>query len=398
MKVRFVTPRYGPEVIGGAESGARQLAEHLVAETGWQAEVLTTCARDHLTWANELPAGRTEIGGVTVERFPTDRPRDLGGLALDGELRADPAAATLETTRRWVELNGPVSTPLVEAVVAGGADVTVYYPYLYHPTVATIGAVPTPAVLHPAAHDEPALYFPAFAPTFAAADALVFQTRAERRVVQRVHPVAATRQLLLGLGTEGPTPRRRRGGEVLGLGERPYLVSVGRVDAHKGSRLLASLFAEYKRRRPGPLALAFVGPVALELPPHPDIVVAGVLDEGDKWDAVRDALASVTASALEAFSLVVPEAWAVGVPVLVNAQCGATREHCERSGGGLAFGSYGEFAAGVDRLLDDPALRRTLAGRGRAYGARHFTWSVLIARYAAFLEAVAAAGRRPVPA
>ena len=59
MRARFVTPRYGPEVIGGAESGARQLAEHLVAESGWEAEVMTTCARDHLTWANELPAGRT---------------------------------------------------------------------------------------------------------------------------------------------------------------------------------------------------------------------------------------------------------------------------------------------------------------------------------------------------
>lgn len=393
MRVRFVTPRYGPEVIGGAESGARQLAEHLVAATGWGVEVLTTCARDHLTWDNELPAGASEIGGVAVERFPTDRPRDLGGLALDGELRADPASATLESTRRWVDLNGPVSAPLVEAVLGGGADVTVYYPYLYHPTVATIGAVPTPAVLHPAAHDEPALYFPVFAETFAAADALVFQTNAERRVVQRVHPVGGTRQLLLGLGTEGPTPRRRRGGEVLGTGDRPYLVSVGRVDAHKGSRLLAALFAEYKRRRPGPLALAFVGPVAVDLPPHPDVVVAGILDERDKWDAVRDAVASVTASALEAFSLVVPEAWAVEVPVLVNAHCGATREHCEHSGGGLAFASYGEFEAAVGRLVEDPALRRTLAERGHAYGARHFSWDVLIGRYAAFLEIAAAAGR-----
>ena len=34
-KVAFVTPRYGPEVMGGAETAARQLAEHLTADCGW---------------------------------------------------------------------------------------------------------------------------------------------------------------------------------------------------------------------------------------------------------------------------------------------------------------------------------------------------------------------------
>ena len=42
MKVAFVTPRYGPEVMGGAETGARQLAEHLLRHTDWEAEVHTT--------------------------------------------------------------------------------------------------------------------------------------------------------------------------------------------------------------------------------------------------------------------------------------------------------------------------------------------------------------------
>ena len=394
MRVRFVTPRYGPEVIGGAETGARQLAEHLVERRAWEVEVVTTCARDHITWANELPPGEVAVGGVRVRRFPVDHPRPAEAFALDARVRATPRRTSRTDARRWVELNGPFSTPLLEAVLAGGADVTVYYPYLYHPTVATIGAVPTPAVLHPAAHDEPALYLSVFAETFASADALVFQTLAERRVVQHVHRVGGTRQLLLGLGTE-PAPRSRRpGGAVLGVGDRPYLVTVGRVDTHKGSAMLARLFAEYKRRRPGPLALAFVGPVACDLPPHPDVVVTGPLDEQDKWDVVRDALVSVSASSLEAFSLVVPEAWTVGVPVMVNALCGATREHCQRSGGGLWFGSYRELEALLDRLLADPALRRELGRRGRAYVERHYRWPVLIRRYERFLETVVARGRR----
>ena len=34
MKVAFVVPRYGPTIIGGAETAARAFAEHLVAESG----------------------------------------------------------------------------------------------------------------------------------------------------------------------------------------------------------------------------------------------------------------------------------------------------------------------------------------------------------------------------
>ena len=64
MKVAFVTPRYGPQVMGGAETAARQLAEHLVAETDWEAEAYSTCALDPHTWADELEPGDSVINGV----------------------------------------------------------------------------------------------------------------------------------------------------------------------------------------------------------------------------------------------------------------------------------------------------------------------------------------------
>ena len=58
------------------------------------------------------------------------------------------------------------------------------------------------------------------------------------------------------------------------------------------------------------------------------------------------------------------EAWLASVPVVVNATCDPTREHCERSGGGLWFGSYREFEAVLDRLLADAELRGALGGGG----------------------------------
>ncbi len=396
MKVAFVTPRYGLEVTGGAETAARMLAEHLVGTLGWEVEAYSTCALDPVTWADVLDPGDSSLNGVLVHRFASTSGRSRAFYDLDGKLRLAPLEATREQSRRWVDLNGPVSPDLVDAVLAGGADVSAYYPYLYHPTVATIGRVPMPAVLHPAAHDEPSLYFKIFRGTFAAADALCYATAAERRLVQRVHAVADRPQIVLGLGVGQPSGTGRRGGEVLGIGDRPYLVSVGRVDEHKGSAMLARFFSAYKDRHPSDLALALVGQVVCALPTHPDLVVTGAVDEPDKWDIVGGALASVSPSALESFSLVVLEAWEAGVPVVVNAACDPTREHCEHSGGGLWFGSYAEFEAVVDRLVADARLRQRLAANGKAYVDRFFQWPALISRYGDFLEGVAARGRGPV--
>ena len=52
---------------------------------------------------------------------------------------------------------------------------------------------------------------------------------------------------------------------------------------------------------------------------HPDIVVTGTVSEADKWDILAGAQVMVNPSAYESFSLVLLEAWILGVPVLVNA-------------------------------------------------------------------------------
>ena len=39
--------------------------------------MLTTCARDYVTWKNEYPEGADRIRGVTVRRFANARTRDI---------------------------------------------------------------------------------------------------------------------------------------------------------------------------------------------------------------------------------------------------------------------------------------------------------------------------------
>src|SRR5471032_1389003 len=68
-----VVQRYGEEIVGGAETLARVVAEHLAEH--FDVEVATTTALDYWTWANHYAPGDAIVRGVPVHRFPTVRER-----------------------------------------------------------------------------------------------------------------------------------------------------------------------------------------------------------------------------------------------------------------------------------------------------------------------------------
>jgi glycosyltransferase involved in cell wall biosynthesis len=385
VKVAAVVPRYGAEVIGGCETAVRELSEWLVRCTGVEVEILTTTAADSTTWDEYFPAGTTREAGVTVHRFPVVSGRARDAVARSAPLLARARNLSAAEQQEWLALQGPISPELVDAAAGSGADVLSIHPYLYPPGVFAHAAARVPVVFHPHAHDETPLRIPVYRPLFTASEGLVFNTAAERRLCERRFAIAARRALVLGWGVV-PAPGDEADARAeLGLGDRPYLLCLGRVDDGKGARVLFEWFAAYKERRPGELALVYAGPVVHALASHPDVVVAGVVGETAKWGLLRGALALVNPSANESFSLVLLEAWVAGVPVVVNGRCAVTREHCERSGGGLWFDGYAQFEAIVDRLADAD-LRAELAERGNAYVDRSYRWPTLTRRYEAFLE------------
>ncbi|HWH13324.1 MAG TPA: hypothetical protein VNT51_01150, partial [Miltoncostaeaceae bacterium] len=146
-------PRFGPRVVGGAETLVRALALRAVPGD-WTAEVATTCAEDHATWANTLPAGTHRDGGVVVHRFPVG-PRDEARFA---RAHAAVMAGTADYLDQVEWLAQSVRCPGMERFLEDAAarvDLIVLSPYLFGTTFWGAAVAPDRAALVPCVHDEP---------------------------------------------------------------------------------------------------------------------------------------------------------------------------------------------------------------------------------------------------
>lgn len=156
--------------------------------------------------------------------------------------------------------------------------------------------------------------------------------------------------------------------------DRPYLAVAGRLEKIKGFHDAIDAM----RRLPGvDLRIAgsgqFEGALREQARGLANVHFEGRLDAAKVAALFRGACAVVVPSLVyETFGYVVLEAFAEGTPVVVR-DLGALPELVAESRGGLVFQSPDELVGAVERLVNDPALRRQLGANGRA--AREGVWS-----------------------
>jgi glycosyltransferase involved in cell wall biosynthesis len=395
LRILFVVQRYGEEVAGGAELCCRQFATRLAAR-GHHVEVATSRAQSALDWADTYPSGTTELDGVTVHRFDGTGTRDNEAFeAKTVEVLWSGTLVPPAEQEQWRSAQGPELPGLVPWLTRGavGFDVAVHFSYLYTPTWAglPVTSARVPTVLHATAHDEPAFWLPVFDDLFPLPTRFVWFTEEERDLL--VRRGAPHRGAVIGIGVDLDSPGD--GGRFrtrFALGDRPYLVFVGRVEAGKGSEELVQFFVAYKERNPGPLALVLVGP-AEDRRSHPDLVYTGFVDDGTRSDALAGAVALAQPSFFESFSMVLTEAWAQGRPVVAQGRTDVLVGQVRRSGGGVWYSGFAEFEAAVDLLVSSPELADTLGAAGRRFVEREYRWETVLRRYEGLLRETV--GSRP---
>ena len=270
-------------------------------------------------------------------------------------------------------------------------DVVVFFTFLYYTTWAglPVAAALGPTVLHPTAHDEPSLQLNIFRILFRHPAAFACSTEEERSLLGERFGVRQPSAVIgVGVDLQPPDDGGRAFRAAYGLGDRPYLVFLGRVDPSKGSVELLEFFAAYKNSAPGPLALVVIGDPVRPLQDHPDVIRTGFVSETLKESALSGSLALVQPSYFESFSMVLTETWAHAKPVLVQGHCDVLVGQCRRSGGGIPYRGYAEFGAAVDLLREDPALRRRLGQAGRLHVEERYAWDSVLDRYEELLESV----------
>lgn len=381
IEIAIVVQRYGASVNGGAEQHARWLAERLT--TLGNVTVLTTCALDYHTWADHFPAGDSIINGVTVRRFPVDAPRNwkqarksTRHLLLNDHSLQDELA--------WIKEQGPLSTPLFEAIAAGDAqfDAYIFFTYLYASTYFGLPLVNDKAILVPTAHDDPFLQFELFRPLFHQPRAIAYNTAAEQAMVNAVMGNADVHQITAGIGINTPPAvDGARFRQKYGI-DGDFLLYIGRIDQSKNVAELIDYFLDFRQQWSRPLKLVLGGKAHIDLPTHPDIVPLGFISEQDKFDGMTAAAVLMMPSLYESLSMVTLEAWLMGTPVLVNANCTLMKEQVRLSNAGLYYHNPVEFETTLRHLLENPRLRDQLGRSGRTFVKTTYDWSLIVQKYA----------------
>ena len=419
MKIAFVVQRYGAEILGGSEQLCRQVAERLAGQH--EVDVLTTCARDYVTWKNEYPEGSDRVCGVTVRRFASSRTRDIEAFNRYSDwIFNNPHSDSDEM--EWLKQQGPWCPALMDYLHRSGQqyDVLVFFTYLYATSVMGMEINPGRSVLVPTAHDEPAIKLEIFKKVFGQAAALLYLTDSERQFVQRQFPDRPLLEELVGVGVDipqqQPYPRMPPAPEVeasspdeadpkpaeanpdsppdfpshlLARGavfrrrhrlHGPIALYGGRIDPGKGCEELLEYFSSYVKEG-GSATLALMGVKLMPLPEDPSVRFAGRLSDIERVQALEAATVVVCPSPYESLSLLALEALAVGTPVLVNARSAVLVEHCTRSNGGLWYADRNEFIEGLNLLVGDVPLRAALGRNGREYVRTNYRWDVVLGKY-----------------
>lgn len=395
LNIAIVVGRYGTEAAGGAEFLTRLAAEHLQDE--FNITVITTKAKDYVTWRDEYTADEEVINGIKVHRFSVDFTRDIEAFGRKTEAIFTPET-TLEDQEEWMRMQGPYSTGVFNFIKEHEHefDVFIFTGYLFAITYFGYPLVKHKALLIPTAHDEPFIFLKLFKQLFQDVKGMFVNTPEELDLIRHVFKNNHVPAVITAVGLEQikavdiDAQQVRQKYHL----DKPYMLYIGRIEGGKG---LDDVFTMYKKlREETTLDMDFVliGKAIMPIPEHEGIKFLGFVSPEEKYALIQQAEFILNPSFYESLSLIIMEAWQMGKAVLVNGRCDVLKGQVTRAQGGLFYTKYEEFERMVAWLLDHPKERKLMGENGKQYVQANYDWGVVKQKFISFINTVVAAWKQ----
>lgn len=421
MKFAFVTPRYGADISAGAEHACRLLAERVCRRH--EVDVLTTCARDPLTWRNEYSETADRVRGVLVRRFAVNQARDNEAFQqLSSRVLATPHSQT--DAEEWVRALGPSSPGLISFLRSQNRsyDAVVFFSLYHATTVQGIAAAPARSVVFPHLRLDPPLRLSFWRNLLESASAVGYLAASERDLTHSYLGLVPAAEDVVGIGVDLPEPETyprhqqdpadtvtsdddesgtppdatRAPDYLSGRGipfrrryrlHDPFAIYGGRVAPHNGCEEMLEYF-DTAAATDGEPSLVMMGVKMMKVPDAPYIRMAGVASDRERLIAYEAAEVTLAPDPADLLAQQVLESFAVGTPVLAAAGNKAAVDHCRRAGAGLYYATREEFVESLQLLMSNAQLRTQLGENGRRYIQQHYRWDVVMARFERLIKRV----------
>ncbi|WP_166332581.1 glycosyltransferase family 4 protein [Sphingobacterium chungjuense] len=403
-KIAIIVHRYGPEINGGAEEHARQLAGHL--KINYKVDVLTSCSLAYPEWDNYYPAGKQDIDGIDVLRFHHESSNlklsRQSGRYLQGNLKYYHRKFNLsnffylllkriwykrrkdhdQQFEKWIDNDGPICTEMLSYLrkEKDSYRAFIFFTYMFYPTFRGLPQVAQKSILIPTAHDEPFFYLDGFRALFASPRFIMYNSIVEKELTESVYPTTKNiRSDIAGVGFDDISSNLAR--------KRPmtarYVVYLGRIDEKKGFKELFSYFVNFRKTSGEDIQLVVIGKNYMKSKPQAQgILYTGFISDEKKIEYLQHSEVLIIPSRLESLSIVTLEALSLGRPVLANGYSPVLAMHVARSNAGFIYYNQRDFNDGLIYLLNlREEQKNQISKNGITYVRDNYNWDSIVHKF-----------------
>ncbi len=264
MRLAYVVPRYGPQILGGAETLARTTAEHLV-QHGHYVEVWTTCAQNPYTHVNEYPAGIEQHNGITVRRFPAQIHRQF-----------NPWVEPLTRENQYLWVDSLLHSPQLYDYIADhndAFDFLVFIPYVAGTTYYGARICPQKSIVWTCVHDEWPAYLAPTRELLSDVAGIILNSQAEKEFLEKTLRIRHPDRMVAGTGVDVVGGDASTFRQAYPHVPEQFFVYAGRLDEGKNVHELLRYYSEYQSRHDPHPGLVLLGEGPLGEEEHPGVYV-----------------------------------------------------------------------------------------------------------------------------